>query len=374
MIRVLAVLCLAALAMGQDAKAGGEEHHGDHGDHHGHHGEASELVSKAGGEEHHGDHGDHHGHHGEASELVSRTGRVSDAEADADADAEADADAGANPNPYLYGLYGYGLGGYRGYYGYPWHGFYGKRNLTLARSLFSTSLSQKEGQPSLFELRTTGAAGEYWGDLFGLYKLLPEVTGDGGSPVYRQMHDGDNAEYFLYRADGFWRMSDEVGKKAGSMRTRVTFNVDQMQPPVKGWEFWDGGKFQSDPLMECSREVTSVFDEVRVELYGAAKQKRPDFEGSYLPVAEKFNRGRWLLQHASGSDLYLSVRTGGTNWMISSTIDGDSGWIRSASAGTVSPASPSNSVSKRDGLTSWQYADDGKWHDGDIRVISIPRT
>ena len=59
-------------------------------------------------------------------------------------------------------------------------------------------------------------------------------------------------------------MSDEVGKKAGSMRTRVTFNVDQMQPPVKGWEFWDGGKFQSDPLMECSREVTSVFDEVRV--------------------------------------------------------------------------------------------------------------
>merc|ERR1712240_884263 len=112
MIRVLAVLCLAALAMGQDAKAGGEEHHGDHGDHHGHHGEASE---KAGGEEHHGD-------HGEASELVSkdqRTGRVSDAKADADADADAD----ANPNPfYPYGFYG-------GYYGYPYGRFYyGKRS------------------------------------------------------------------------------------------------------------------------------------------------------------------------------------------------------------------------------------------------------
>merc|ERR1712126_280707 len=110
MIRVLAVLCLAALAMGQDAKAGGEEHHGDHGDHHGHHGEASE---KAGGEEHHGD---HHGHHGEASELVSkdqRTGRVSDAKADADADAD------ANPNPfYPYGFYG-------GYYG---RFYYGKRS------------------------------------------------------------------------------------------------------------------------------------------------------------------------------------------------------------------------------------------------------
>merc|ERR1711972_1143951 len=100
MIRVLAVLCLAALAMGQDAKAGGEEHHGDHGDHHGHHGEASELVSKD-----------------------QRTGRVSDAKADADADAEAGADADANPNPYYPGLYGY----YGSPYRYP-YGYYGKRS------------------------------------------------------------------------------------------------------------------------------------------------------------------------------------------------------------------------------------------------------
>merc|ERR1712180_458177 len=99
MIRVLAVLCLAAFAMGQDAKAGSEEHHGDH--------------------------GDHHGHHGEASELVSRTGRVSDAKADADAEADADADAGANPNPY-FGLYGYPYGGYYGI-GYP-YSYFGKRS------------------------------------------------------------------------------------------------------------------------------------------------------------------------------------------------------------------------------------------------------
>ena len=58
-----------------------------------------------------------------------------------------------------------------------------------------------QGQPNLLELRTTGAAGEYHGERLGLYKLLPEVTGDGGSPVYRQMHDGDNKEYFLYRWD-----------------------------------------------------------------------------------------------------------------------------------------------------------------------------
>merc|ERR1711962_298785 len=99
MIRVLAVLCLTALAMGQDAKAGSEEHHGDHGDHHGHHGEASELVSR--------------------DQSLLRTGRVSDAKADADADAS------ANPNPYLFGLYGYPYGGYG--IGYP-YGYFGKRS------------------------------------------------------------------------------------------------------------------------------------------------------------------------------------------------------------------------------------------------------
>ena len=80
-----------------------------------------------------------------------------------------------------------------------------------------------------------------------------------------------------------------------------------------------------------------------------------------------------LLQHASGSNLYLRVPTGQSSWMISDTIDELGSWIASASAGTVSPASPSNSVSKRMGYTSWQY-DDGKFHDGDIRVVSIPRT
>ena len=71
----------------------------------------------------------------------------------------------------------------------------------IAKISIAFNLMLFQGQPSLLELRTTGAAGEHWGDMFGLYKLLPEVTGDGGSPVYRQMHDGDNAEYFLYRWD-----------------------------------------------------------------------------------------------------------------------------------------------------------------------------
>ena len=69
----------------------------------------------------------------------------------------------------------------------------------IAKISMMLELMLFQGQPNLLELRTTGAAGEYWGGKFGLYKLLPEVTGDGGSSVYRQMHDGDNKEFFLYR-------------------------------------------------------------------------------------------------------------------------------------------------------------------------------
>ena len=45
------------------------------------------------------------------------------------------------------------------------------------------------GQPGILELRTTGAAGECQGGKFGLYKLLPDVTVDGGSPVYDSFSD-----------------------------------------------------------------------------------------------------------------------------------------------------------------------------------------
>ena len=73
----------------------------------------------------------------------------------------------------------------------------------------------------------------------------------------------------IIRAEGFWWVNEEVGEKTGHMRTRVAFKADQMQPPVKGWEFGDDErKWQSDPLMECSRELTPVCDEVRAELEG----------------------------------------------------------------------------------------------------------
>ena len=78
-----------------------------------------------------------------------------------------------------------------------------------------------------------------------------------------------------------------------------------------------------------------------------------------------------VLQHASGSKIYLRVATGTTNWGISSTINGKGAWIVSGSAGGSCPAQSSNSVSERRGFKRWQYPDNGKAVEGNIVVKCI---
>merc|ERR1712080_518548 len=115
-----------------------------------------------------------------------------------------------------------------------------------------------------------------------------------------------------------------------------------------------GGKYQSDPSMVCSREVSPACREVIVELKGDAKAKNPECAGSYLPVEGEYHRGRPVLQHASGSKQYLGVPTGWTSWAISDTIDGSS-WIDSSSAGGLCPADPASALNSRLSQTSWRY-------------------
>ena len=71
--------------------------------------------------------------------------------------------------------------------------------------------------------------------------------------------------------------------------------ADKLLPPVNGWEYFDyfdRGKWQSDPSMVCSRQVSPVCREVIVELEGEAKEKHPECAGSYLPVEGEHQRGR----------------------------------------------------------------------------------
>ena len=81
-----------------------------------------------------------------------------------------------------------------------------------------------------------------------------------------------------------------------------------------------------------------------------------------------------VLQHSSGSEKYLRVLTGGTNWIIGDAIDGKGGWISSVSAGGVCPAQASNSRSDRLGVKSWRYSDNGVEKEGIINVKCLTHT
>ena len=97
----------------------------------------------------------------------------------------------------------------------------------------------------------------------------------------------------LLRAGDFWYLSEELGKEAGWLRAKVKTEEDKKMPPVQGWQYWDGSKWQSDPTLEVSRQVSKPCSEVLVELHGAAKKKQSECAGIYKPVKGWHNRGRW---------------------------------------------------------------------------------
>ena len=78
-----------------------------------------------------------------------------------------------------------------------------------------------------------------------------------------------------------------------------------------------------------------------------------------------------LLQHGSGSKKYLQVATGTTNWEFGPTIDGTTAFIKSGSAGGVSPADPHNPINRRFNQTSWRYWDGKGWQNGAVAVKCI---
>ena len=67
------------------------------------------------------------------------------------------------------------------------------------------------------------------------------------------------------RAGEFWWVFNEVGKEFGGLKAKVVREEDRLTPPLHGWQYWDGGKWESDPTMLCSREVSSPCREVRVD-------------------------------------------------------------------------------------------------------------
>ena len=98
----------------------------------------------------------------------------------------------------------------------------------------------------------------------------------------------------LIRAGDFWMVNAEVGEKTGWLKAQVVRKEDQMRPPVKGWTYYDGSKYVSDPTMVCSSDLSPACGEIVVQLEGKAKEKHPSCAGIYKPVKGKRQRGRWV--------------------------------------------------------------------------------
>ena len=99
----------------------------------------------------------------------------------------------------------------------------------------------------------------------------------------------------LIRAGDYWWVSLEVGLENGWLKAKVVSEEDKLIPPLKGWQYYASSlKWESDPTLECSREVSTACSEVVVNLYGGAKEKYPECAGRYLPLLGKMNRGRWV--------------------------------------------------------------------------------
>ena len=53
-------------------------------------------------------------------------------------------------------------------------------------------------------MRSSGGAGEFWGDRMGVYNWYQTITSENGadSHVYKQRHDGSNeTQYYIYRSN-----------------------------------------------------------------------------------------------------------------------------------------------------------------------------
>ena len=69
----------------------------------------------------------------------------------------------------------------------------------------------------------------------------------------------------LIRPGEFWFVSSEVGKKVGSLKSKTEKEEDRLTPPLHGWQYRGGGKWNSDATLVCSREVSTPCREVGVD-------------------------------------------------------------------------------------------------------------
>ena len=83
-----------------------------------------------------------------------------------------------------------------------------------------------------------------------------------------------------------------MGEEYGLLKAKVA-NKEDLLPPLNGWAYKNWfGKWEFDPTMTCSREVSPACSEVSIEISGRAQEKYPECGGRYLLMQGKHMSGR----------------------------------------------------------------------------------
>jgi len=248
-------------------------------------------------------------------------------------------------------------------------------------------------------LSSSGGAGEWQGNSLGVFQYVRD--GDEGH-VYQQRHDGDGVGHFMFRLGQFWYVGPTLGTESGAyLRAPVQEEIDSIwidvsgtktPPPERGWQYHAGNNTRYAEQYEerawtidsstklwglshlaCPILSVGITGEAAEQWQsGGSQAGSGNWAGKYIAAANKWNRGRKVFQHESGTDKYLFVPSyQSSSWLIGSTID-DVGqaWISSGSAGTDCPGSPEIPKSRRLGRKSWAYWKGDKWHES-LRVFVV---
>ena len=222
-----------------------------------------------------------------------------------------------------------------------------------------SSQQQPPPTPPVVVLSSTGPSAEYHGDCLGVFDYVQQYN---NSPAYRQRHTvaGTQPKY-LYK-DGYWR----VGRELGGSTSYLKNTSRSGSVPSNNWQYYYGGKWQSDPELTVTTSLPSVCGVIRISLHGAAATAQPETGGEYRPTGD-WSAGRPVF---SNGLTYLCVTPEYTVWMVKDTPDYDGDIRLESGCVTWCPASPRAAVCRRNNKKSWRYRNktNTAWREGDIRL------
>ena len=170
------------------------------------------------------------------------------------------------------------------------------------------------GRGQYLLVTTTGAAAEYWGNRFGLYK---EAGTHNGAPYYVQLHDVNTEEEpykFCKYDDVGWVAGPVLGGDACGLRNSSTTAT----VPKSGWQYGDGkGGWHDDVGLRVTRvgDISPLLcGTVTISATGEAARVKSGYMGQFQPTGQ-FSAGCQVF-HCQRTSRYLSVYPGIVAWGV----------------------------------------------------------